>query len=427
VNVAVIALGKIGLPLAVQIAGKGHRVLGVDISEDVVERVNRGEAPFPGEADLDRLLAEAVGAGLLTATGDTAAAVADSEVAVVVVPLGLDDDQAPDFGSLDSATELLASALRPGHLVSYETTLPVGTTRLRLAPALAKGSGLTVGDDLNVVHSPERVSSGRVLADLRRYPKLVGGVTNACTAAGVAFYKAILDFDVRPDLDNGVWDVGSSDAAEMTKLAETTYRDINIALANEFARFAEAASLDVNRIIEAANSQPYSHIHSPGVAVGGHCIPIYPRLYLEGDPDAALPAAARAVNDAVPERVVKRLDARLGGLEGRTILILGASYRGNIKASALSGAFPLAAAIERSGGTPLVDDPWFSDSEIQGLGLAPYTDQSIDAAILQAAHDEYTRLGPEDLPGCSVIFDGRNALDPDAWPGVEVIKIGVGT
>src|SRR4029453_16440152 len=133
-----------------------------------------------------------------------------------------------------------------------------------------------------VVFSPERVSTGHVFADLRRYPKLVGGGDEASTERGVAFYGSVLDFDERPDLarGNGVWDLGSAEEAEFTKLVETTYRDVNIPLANQFARGAAAVGVDVYRAIQAANSQPFSHIHMPGIAVGGHCIPVYPHFYL---------------------------------------------------------------------------------------------------------------------------------------------------
>src|SRR5207302_5600856 len=137
------------------------------------------------------------------------------------------------------------------------------------------------------------VYTGRVFSDLRKYPKLVGGIDAESAAAAVAFYEQVLDFDERPDLKrgNGVWDLGSAEAAELTKLAETTYRDVNIGLANEFARFADTIGVDIERVIDAANSQPFSHIHRPGVAVGGHCIPVYPRFYIAGNPEARIPVA----------------------------------------------------------------------------------------------------------------------------------------
>jgi len=245
-KICVVALGKIGLPLAVQFASKGHAVIGADIAEPTVRTVNAGQVPFPGEADLDVKLKQVVDAGLLRATTDTAAAVAESDAVVVVVPLFVDRDGKPDFGWMESATRDIARGLRPGTLVSYETTLPVGTTRNRWAPLLQEGSGLVAGRDFHLVFSPERVLTGRVFADLRKYPKLVGGVDAGSARRGLEFYRAVLDFDDRPDLDrpNGVWDLGSAEAAELAKLAETTYRDVNIGLANQFARFADTIDVD---------------------------------------------------------------------------------------------------------------------------------------------------------------------------------------
>ena len=265
-RICVVALGKIGLPLAVQFASKGHSVIGADVDERVVELVNAGVEPFPGEADLDVRLKDVVEAGLLRATTDTTAAVAESDAVVVVVPLFVDADGVPDFGWMDAATRSIAAGLRPGTLVSYETTLPVGTTRDRWAPMLQEGSGLTAGRDFALVFSPERVLTGRVFADLRRYPKLVGGIDEESARRGVAFYESVLDFDERDDLPrpNGVWDLGSSEAAELAKLAETTYRDVNIGLANQFARYAQTLDVDITTVIEACNTQPYSHIHQPG-------------------------------------------------------------------------------------------------------------------------------------------------------------------
>lgn len=428
-RVAVIGLGKIGLPLAVQIAGKGFETSGVDLSTDVLDSVRRGIPHFPGEPGLEERLGRVVAEGLLTVGSDTPDAVASADTVIVVVPLIVDPAGSPDFGSIDAATRGIAEGLHEGQLVSYETTLPVGTTRRRFAPALESASGLRVGEDFHLVHSPERVSSGRVFRDLTRYPKLVGGITPGCAAAGTAFYESVLDFDERPDLarPNGAWDLGSAEAAELAKLAETTYRDVNIALANEFAVFAESEGLDVHAVIAAANSQPYSHIHRPGVAVGGHCIPVYPRFYLSGHPDARLPAAARSVNESMPGHAAELAARALGGLGDRRVLIMGAAYRGGVKEATFSGVFPLARAIEERGGIAVVHDPLFTDSELTALGLTPHdpTDP-VDAAILQADHEEYRSWTAANLPACGVIVDGRGILDPAAWPGVDLITLGRG-
>jgi nucleotide sugar dehydrogenase len=409
-NICVVALGKIGLPLAVQFASKGHRVIGADVSESTVRTVSQGLVPFPGEADLDVKLK---------------AAVAESEAVVVVVPLFVDADGKPDFGWMESATRDIARGLRPGTLVSYETTLPVGTTRDRWAPLLREGSGLVAGQDFELVFSPERVLTGRVFADLRKYPKLVGGLTESSARRGVEFYEAVLDFDDRPDLDrpNGVWDLGSAEAAELAKLAETTYRDVNIGLANQFARYADTLDIDVNLVIDACNTQPYSHIHRPGIAVGGHCIPVYPRLYLWNDPEATVVRAAREANAAMPAYAVDLLAAAVGDLAGVGVLVLGASYRGGVKETAFSGVFPTVDELRQRGATPYVSDPMYSADELVALGLPAWGGEALGAAIVQADHAEYRSLTAADLPGVRVVVDGRRVTDPERL-GIRRVVIG---
>jgi nucleotide sugar dehydrogenase len=435
-------MGKIGLPLAVQFASKGHQVYGVDVVPRVVDQINAGVEPFPGEAELDVRLPEAVTAGNLTATLDGVAAVADSDAVVVVVPVVVDEDAVPDFRAMDAATQTIAAGLkqaaangRTGILLSYETTLPVHTTRERFVPALEAASGLNAGGDFLLCHSPERVYTGRVFADLRKYPKLVGGIDAASAAAAVAFYEAVLDFDERPDLKrgNGVWDLGSAEAAELAKLAETTYRDVNIGLANQFARFADRTGIDIFQVIEASNSQPFSHIHQPGPAVGGHCIPVYPRFYLFNDPEASIVRAARESNLAQPAYLVGLLEGLLGGatggggLAGRKVLVLGAAYRGGgVKETAFSGVFGLVAALAGEGAVPFVSDPLYSAEELTALGLPPYEPGTeVAGIIVHTEHDEYRRLAAADFPGVKVLVDGRNVTDPAQWEGVARKVLGI--
>ncbi|HEX9227144.1 MAG TPA: nucleotide sugar dehydrogenase [Arthrobacter sp.] len=426
-KIAVIALGKIGLPLAVQFASKGHEVVGVDVNRQVVDLINAGTEPFPGEAHLQEKLSELVPAGKLRATTDYADAVPDADVVVLVVPLFVDAEANPDFGWMDAATAELAKHLTPGTLVSYETTLPVGTTRSRWKPALESASGLVEGRDFHLVFSPERVLTGRVFEDLRKYPKLVGGLSDAGAAKAVEFYQAVLDFDERTDLarPNGVWDLGSAEASEMAKLAETTYRDVNIGLANQFARYAATAGIDIYQVIEAANSQPYSHIHTPGIAVGGHCIPVYPRLYLWNDPAATVVRAAREANADMPAYTIGLLEGAYGDLAGARVVVLGAAYRGGVKETAFSGVFDAVRALEQRGAVALVHDPLYTDEELQKLGFQPYhLGEPADAAVVQADHAEYRTLGPQDLPGVRVFIDGRRVSRPEAWDGVEYRVIG---
>ena len=427
-RITVVALGKIGLPLAVQFARSGHTVVGADIDQRTVDLVNAGREPFPGEAHLAEYLTEVVGDGRLSATTDTASAVAASDAVVLVVPLFVDENGVPDFAAMDAASGAVAEGLRPGTLVSYETTLPVGTTRTRFGPLLSEGSGLTAGTDFPLVFSPERVFTGRVFSDLRKYPKLVGGIDPASTAAGIDFYEQVLQFDDRDDLPqpNGVWDMGTAEAAEMAKLAETTYRDVNIALANQFARYADRSGIDIERVIRACNSQPFSHIHQPGIAVGGHCIPIYPRMYLWNDPEATVVRAAREANAGMPAYAVSLLASLAGDLSGRTVAVLGASYRGGVKETAFSGVFATVQALESAGAHAVVQDPMYDDDELRLLGFEPYhLGEAVDAAIVQADHAEYRDIGSGNLPA-GVIVDGRRVLDVARFPDATVVAIGAG-
>ena len=428
-KIAVVALGKIGLPLAVQFAKKGHHVIGCDVNQKSVDLINAGIEPFPGEDFLEQYLKETRASGHLIATTDTTSAVSQSDAVVIVVPLFVDDNGVPDFGWMDAATESIAAGLKPGTLVSYETTLPVGTTRNRFSPALESGSGLKAGEDFHLVFSPERVLTGRVFADLRKYPKLVGGINEASTLAGIEFYESVLDFDDRPDLatKNGVWDMGTAEASEMAKLAETTYRDVNIALANQFAIFAEGANIDIAKVISASNSQPYSHIHQPGIAVGGHCIPIYPRFYLWNDPEATVVRAAREANAAMPEHAVKLLDEAMHGISGKHVAVLGISYRGGVKESAFSGVFGTVAALLNRGALVQVHDPMYSDDEIRALGFEPYAIGSpADGVILQADHKEYKTLRENDFPSVRAVVDGRRTMDQQNFRNTTFRVIGAG-
>ena len=414
----VVALGKIGLPLAVQLAITGHEVIGCDIDQRVVDAVNAAVEPFPGEAHLAEHLRDVV-PGRLTATTDTAAAIASGpDLVILVPPLLVDEHAEPDWAILDAVIADVGAGLagqkRQGHLsrtvVALETTVPVGTTRRRVAPALTAAAGHA---EFDVVFSPERVYSGRIFADLATYPKLVGGLDEAGEARGKALYEAFL-----PDVE--VRAMGGAEAAELTKLVETTYRDVNIALANEFARHADALGVDVQGVIDAANSQPFSHVHRPGVAVGGHCIPVYPRFYLAGDPGAQIPRVARDVNEAMPAYAVDLL----GDVDGKTALILGVAYRGGVKEAAFSGAFGLREELTRRGARVLAADPLYDAAELAALGFSAWAGEPVDVAVLQADHAEYAELDAAALPRVAVILDGRGTLDPSRFPGIPVKRIG---
>ena len=283
-----------------------------------------------------------------------------------------------------------------------------------------EASGRRVGSDLFLAYSPERVFVGRVLTDLRRYPKVVGGVDHESTRRAAAFYESVLDAPVLK--------LASCEAAELVKLAETTYRDVNIALANEFAHIADAHGIDVTEVIAAANSQPFSHIHQPGVGVGGHCIPVYPRFLLEGD-RARLPEAAREINDGMAAYAVESLAQALGGLAGKTVLILGLSYRPDVKEAAFSSAFLLEKELSAKGARVIVHDPLFSPDEVRALALEPaepFPPSHVDAVIVQALHSAYRDVDFRAFNGCQVVLDGRDALSREKIEALGIRYVGIG-
>jgi nucleotide sugar dehydrogenase len=420
-NFTVIGMGKIGLPLAVQIAEKGFSVKGLDIDAITVATINSGKEPFPNERDLLEKLVAALIDKKFEATLDAKGAISEADVVIVVVPLFVDIEGSPDFTALDSVTRQIGLHMKKGALISYETTLPIGTTRSRFLSSLEDISGLEVGTDFNLVFSPERVSSGRIFSDLRKYPKVVGGITDQCTKSGVEIYSAILDFDYREDLPkpNGVWAMSSTEESEFVKVAETTYRDVNIGLANQFSRYASKMNLDIYSVIEAANSQHFSHIHNPGIAVGGHCIPVYPQFYMWNDSEATIVKAARELNSRMPGYALDIIEKNLDKLENRKILILGISYRSGVKEIAFSGSLALEKILQDKNISASFYDPLYSNDEIINMGLTPFDGDgdSIDIVIIQTEDSTHLELINQDLTNCEIIFDGRNIINASNYVG----------
>jgi UDP-N-acetyl-D-glucosamine dehydrogenase len=427
-QISVFGLGKIGLPLAVQFALKNFQVHGIDLRQDLIETINSGIAPYNGECDLQENLSAVVKAGKLRATSKAELAVASSDVIVVAVPLIVDSDGQPDFKILDNVTQKIGLSIQPGTLVCYETTLPIGTTRQRFLSEIERIANLVCPRDFNLVFSPERVLTGRVFSDLRRYPKIVGGITDECTSRGVSFYEQVLDFDDRKDLPspNGVWKMGSSEEAEFVKLAETTFRDVNIALSNQFAMDANSHKLDISRVINAANSQPYSMIHTPGIAVGGHCIPVYPQLYLSTQPGAKIIRVARELNQSMPSHFIDKLEKHIGKLDGKEVAVVGISYRPGVKEVAFSGAFSIQKILINKGAKPKFLDPLYTSKELSDLGFEPLNADGSDVeAVIVHTHDNQTILNLKQLfPNCRIVLDGRGQVAGMNIPDdIEIIQL----
>jgi nucleotide sugar dehydrogenase len=414
VAVSVIGAGKMGLPIACVFASRGAQVIVCDINPQVVDAINRGVSSIdePGIADL---LADSVTSGALRATTDTAAAAAVSDVVVILVPVLLTASLNADTTIIDSVAETLATAIRPGTMVSVETTLPIGGTA-RLGAIIERG-GLKPGRDFDLVFSPERVKSRFVLRNLQINPKVVGGGTFEAAERAAAFYAEFLGAPV----DN----VGSLETAEFAKLAGMIYRDVNIALANELATYAEAYPIDFERARTAANTDGEAAILLPGIGVGGHCTPVYPHFLIHDSVERGAPARlallGREINDLQPERALDRIEAAVGPLRGRRVAILGLGFRPGVKEHANSPTFPMFRGLRKRGAMPVVVDPLYSDDELVSYELRPGQLEGAEVAILVTAHEAFREILPTlAASGIHTVFDGRGL-----WDGSEAHRHGL--
>ena len=331
----------------------------------------------------------------------------------------LDDEHQPDYRHMDAAAGSIAPGVRAGATVIFETTLPVGDTRNRYVPLLEAASGLVADHDLFVAFSPERLFTGAVFG-IATYPKLVGGIGPASTGRAASFYASVLDAEVVA--------MSSAEAAELSKLADTTYRDLNIAFANELAAYAARIGVDVQEVIRAANSQPYSHIHQPGLGVGGHCIPVYPHFLLSRAPEMELVRLARRTNDSQVGIAVEALVNRLGDLRDVPVLVLGLTYREGVHELAYSRALPLIDLLASAGAHVSAWDPLLTVEEIERCEAAPWTwgtQSDARAIVIQTADPVFRELDPGWFTRLEVVLDGRNSLRDLEFPErVRVLESG---
>jgi nucleotide sugar dehydrogenase len=426
-NCTVIGLGKIGLPLAVSIAESGYKVTGLDINPKIVDKVNLGEVPVGfDEPGLGGKLKNVVAHQNLIGTVNASDAIKTADVIVVIVPLTLNSEGAPAFEALDSVTRSIGENLKKGSLIVYETTLPIGTTRNRFNKMISAISGFK-DSEYFMAFSPERVFVGAFFETLRNVPKIVGGVNAKSAQMSKKFYESFIPLknNDEPLSHNRVIVLESSEAAEFAKLAETTYRDVNIALANTFAKHAYQIGVNVSDIIQACNSQPYSFIHNPGIFVGGHCIPVYPKLYSHTDKSAVLVDIAREINSGMPDFYIEQLMKHFGSLKEVKVQICGVSYRKGVKETYHSGIFDLNKKLSGLGAFVKCFDNNFTKDEITALGLSPVDENFLpEILIFQTDEPSFNDLSIETHPSVKYIIDGRAFLDKGKWPEITIMSLG---
>jgi UDP-N-acetyl-D-mannosaminuronic acid dehydrogenase len=416
-DVAVIGLGYIGLPTAAIIARAGCKVLGVDVSETVVETINRGEIHIE-EVDLDGLVQGVVARGLLSASTQ----VAPADVFVIAVPTPFDKNHAPDISYVLAAGRSIAPVLKSGDVVILESTCPVGTTEelrdlfAEIRPDL-KVPGLSrETPDLSIAYCPERVLPGKILEELTNNDRSIGGITPRCARKALAFYKRFV---------RGACIVTDARSAEMTKLVENAYRDVNIAFANELSIVADKMGLDVWEVIRLANRHPRVNILSPGPGVGGHCIAVDPWFIVHGAPDETpLIRTARGVNDGKIRYVIRKAEALVEANPGARVACLGLAFKANIDDFRESPARLVAATLARRFGARInVVEPYtealpieFSDTGATLIDI-DIALEDCDLLIVLVDHDVF-RAVPLAERAEKVVYDTRG-IWPDQPKPVE--------
>lgn len=423
IRITVVGGGRIGLPLACVFAKQGGAVTVADVNARLIEAIRAGECPYE-EPGLPALMADLHSSGRLSATTDTAAAVAHSDVVVVIVPAHLTPERDIDFTILRSASAEVARGLQRGTLVVYETTVSVGGTRRQVMPVLEEISGLKAGRDFFVGYSPERVKANLVLQRLESTPKVIGGLDEASAERTAAFYREFL----RSPVD----DVGSMEAAEMTKLLGMLYRDVNIALANELAAFCELAGVDFDRVRASANGDGEANLLVPGIGVGGHCTPVYPYFLTRESRRLGmtqrLAEAAREINDQQPAWQLARVAATWKPTRGQAVHLLGLGFRPGVKVDTFSPAYALRAELRAGGARVTMSDPYYTDPELRSLGFEPGEPETAKVVVLNTAHREYAfpDFAAWRAAGVEVVLDGRNLWNQAAVEKAGLVYLGIG-
>jgi UDP-N-acetyl-D-mannosaminuronic acid dehydrogenase len=416
-DVCVIGLGYIGLPTAAMFASNGHKVVGVDTDVDVLEDIKQRGAPSE-EPGLPELVQEVITTGKLTLSPRPET----SDVFIICLPTPVLEDKTPDLSFVEKGMEAILDVLKKGDMVILESTVPPGTTAVMLADMM-KQVGLDPNEDIDLAFAPERVIPGNILEELRNLDRVMGGLTSRAAERARDLYKCFVKGEIF---------LTDATTAEFVKLVENSYRDVNIAFANELAILSKDFGVNVWEAIEIANKHPRVNIHRPGPGVGGHCIAVDPYFIIDrAGGKARILSTARVVNASMPDFVVDQVEQMLNGLSGKNIALLGIAYKGNVGDPRESPAIDIIKGLESRGARWKAHDPHVTDSPIDLTSLEDTLRHS-DLVIITTDHQAFERLDPVELGKLvsqKKVFDTRNILDRTKWQnaGWVVSYIGDGS
>jgi UDP-N-acetyl-D-mannosaminuronic acid dehydrogenase len=402
-KICTLGLGYVGLPTACMFAVQGHNVLGVDVKPEVIETISKGGIHIE-EAGLKTMLQAAINSRNLVVRAE----VEPADVFIIAVPTPLTAGKHADTSFVERAARSIAPVLAPRNLVVLESTVPPGTTVNLLCRILAE-SGLKPGTDFHVAHSPERVLPGNVFSELVSNDRVIGGITPEAAEAARELYKTFVEGDIF---------LTDATTAEMVKLVENTFRDVNIALANELALLAADNGVDIFEVIALANRHARVNVHQPGPGVGGHCIPIDPWFIVEKATDTGkLIREARAVNDSMPERIVKLVAEVAGNNSDPKVSIWGVAYKGNVDDTRETPAVPIINGLRNRNYRLGIFDFHVRNFNYE-LDTLESAVTGADSILLLADHEEFRYLDPHaigEMMRQRTVIDTRNCLNARKW------------
>jgi len=424
--IAIFGLGHMGLPTAALLAKNGLKVVGVDINNETVEMVNQGRSPIM-EPGLEEIVKQTVEEGCLSATNDPLSALEKVKTIMIIVPTPVDEHKKSDLSAVISASQSISEGLKKDDLVIIESTVPPGTCENLVIPLL-EASGLKAGEDFKVAYTPERALPNNTLYEMTHNARVIGGINPESTQMAASLYQRITQGEIIK--------VQDLVTAEMVKLMENTYRDTNIALANEMALVCNALGVDAIEAIQAANHHPRVNIHTPGPGVGGHCLSIDPYFIVEiareMGVETPLIQTSRQVNENMPGEVVQIIEQALED-EGKTINtskigVLGVAYKGNVADARETPAKPLIVQLVGKEAKVMVNDPYVSPETIEPWGAQVVdleTALSADCVVLVTDHDLYRNIKPEMIKNRLLVCT-RPILDRETFQEKGVVFKGVG-
>ena len=397
-KINVIGLGYIGLPTALTFANHGIEVVGVDVSETVVQSLQAGQAPIE-EPDIDRYLAQAL--TKKTFYAQLVPEKADAFIIAVPTPNIADQFGSCDLSYVKAAMAAILPYLEKGNTVIVESTIQPRTMEDIVGPFFEK-AGYTIGEELYLLHCPERVLPGKIFEELVMNNRIIGVMTSACTQQGKRIYQTFVKGNVLET---------SASIAELSKLMENTYRDLNIALANELVQIGDRLNIDALQVIALANQHPRVNIHQPGPGVGGHCLAVDPYFVVAAAPeDAKLIQLGRMINTEMPEFIIKKVEEILAIHGGNKIAVLGLAYKGNIDDARESPAVEIAKRLKQKNTLQVTTyDPYVATSDVAHIEAA-LTDS--DLALILCDHDAFKAIAPAALQAMKqkIVFDTKNIV-----------------